>query len=101
MDRKVLFTDASKNTIRTVVNLPTTKGWVPQFVTFRGKLYQNTGGGITAYFYHEVTSFAVAESDKDYTRLEFIGLNDSVVLKSVPVPVPETREHRDSIGLFP
>lgn len=74
MNRKVLFTDASNNTIRTVVNLPSVKGWVPQFLSFRGKLYKNTGGGLTAYFYHEVTSFAVAESDKDYTSLEFIDL---------------------------
>ncbi len=84
MQRKVIFTDASGNVVRTTVILPTIKGWVPNFVQFRGKLYKNKGGSLTTYFYHEETSFVAVESDKEYERLEFLQLDENT--NSVIVP---------------
>lgn len=76
--RKILFTDSEENVIRVFVELPGAILNPPKFVQFRGKLYQYKGSGmggeITTNFYHEVTEFMIVETEKDYTRQEFLRL---------------------------
>ena len=73
--RKILFTAADKTVIRVVLDLPGNILNPPKFLQFRGKLYQYKGSGaLETNFFHEVESFQIVETDRDYSRLEFTRL---------------------------
>jgi hypothetical protein len=77
---KLLVSDRDATVRRILLELPIVKGWVPKFLVLDGKLYQNTGGGLTAYFYHEVTDSVEISTEtgmREYTRLEFVQIEPS------------------------
>jgi len=61
MDIKVVFTNADQQVVTTMIRVSVRKEIVPQFFMFGGRLYQITGRGVSAYFYHEISSFEVVE----------------------------------------
>ena len=78
--KKILFTNADKSVIRTQVELPlegpwSKGGWVPEFLVYDGKLYQQKGMGMTAWFYHEVRSFFHATTGTHLSSIEFSALD--------------------------
>jgi hypothetical protein len=67
---KILFTNVDQTVIRTEIDLSEYRHQ-PRFLQFRGKLYEHSGSGTSAQFYHQIQSFASVESDHDFGRLEF------------------------------
>lgn len=61
MDIKVVLTNVDRKIITTMIRVTVRKEIVPQFILFGGRLYQITGRGVSAYFYHEISSFEVVE----------------------------------------
>lgn len=65
-DKKTIFVDVilftDKNKVSSKVDVTENKiSWInnapPKFIMYNGKLWRNTGMGLSAYFYHEEESF--------------------------------------------